>query len=84
MNIEWIRSNLKEAIEELERIIEDPNLAEEPSVAFAHAYYHLNAAYNGATGKDPYDYDAEVHDFELRYFPTNLPDVYGKWVRVAK
>jgi len=82
MNTEWVSSNLSEAIEELQTILDVLGEAEsrdDLDVAFAHAYYHVNAAYNGAEGENPYEMPEGIDPFPLRHFPQKLTPVYGSW-----
>jgi hypothetical protein len=83
VNSEWVKDNIREAIEELQGILDSlEGESELPSVGLAHAYYHLNAAYRGAlTEQNPYDTmdDTTDYDYSFRYFPTDLPELYGTW-----
>lgn len=83
MNREWVISNLKEAIEELQSILESPEEEmEAPSIALAHAYYHLNCACLGAFHEeDPYAVTDRDDGHPFRFFPTDLPEIYGSWFR---
>jgi len=83
MNIEWFKANLEEAIEALQSILESPEEAlESPSISLAHAYYHLNAAYRGAHYEgDAFEAGGSGDDFPFRFFPTDLPEIYGSWTK---
>ena len=90
MNLEWMRDNLREAIESLQGTLDDlleedfedqEEALESLRIDFAHAYYHINCAYNGACGADPYMTLEHGGSPDLQFFPTDLPDIYGSWVR---
>jgi len=77
MNREWIKFNLQEAVEELQRTIaelDSPQYdAAEYAVAMAHAYHHLNTAWNG---REATPTEVEPGSDELFYrwrsFPTDI------------
>ena len=77
MNKEWIKFNLREAIEELKGTVAEIDDADydfgDYRVAIEHAYHHLNTAWNG---RDATAVEAEPGSDELFYqwrsFPTDL------------
>lgn len=84
MNTEWVRDNLIEAIEQLQQVVDAPadyDSQEELDIAFAHAYFHINCAYNGAFSDDPSSMPKGEDSWPLRYFPVGLEEVYGTWTK---
>jgi hypothetical protein len=79
MNARFISSNLKEAEEELRRLITDTESGEELSfkdfhVAMAHIYHHLNSAWNGRNATDTEWRECTEANFQKwQSFPRDLP-----------
>ncbi len=79
MNTRFIASNLKEAEEELRRLCDRANSAEEIPfadfhTAMAHIYHHLNSAWNGRDATDQQWRDRSDEDFaKWQKFPADLP-----------
>jgi hypothetical protein len=78
MNREWVLFHLREAQEELRRTIAEIESTSdygpgEFSVAVAHAYHHLNTAWN-ARDEDPAVVEAgsETDFFAWRQFPSDI------------
>ena len=77
MNKEWIKFNLREAIEELQRTVaelDEPEYSiEEYAVAIAHAYHHVNTAWNGREAT-PLEVEPGSDDlfYQWRAFPTDI------------
>ena len=79
MNADFLVSNLKEAEEELCRLIAHINSAKNPSfedfhVAMAHIYHHLNSAWNGRNITDHEWRECTDENWhKWRKFPRDLP-----------
>ena len=77
LNREWIALHLAEAQEELERTLRDlarPDYSEaEFEVAMAHAYNHLNTAWNSrAADAERVAAESGEQFYEWRAFPTDI------------
>ena len=88
MNMPFIASNLKEAEEELRRLITRLESGEQLSfedyhVAMAHMYHHLNSAWNGRDATDEQWRECTEEDYQKwQKFPQDLSligddDYYG-------
>lgn len=87
----WIVANLNEAIEQLQDIVTrlEEGDTDEDGLRYdlGHAYYHINAAYNGRhlVGLDEKEFWDQKDPFRtLRPFPRDLPKTYGGWFSRAK
>lgn len=79
LNREVILSNLKEAVEELQSIIEDLETDTsyapiEFRVGMEHAYHHINTAWNAryCSFSEYYEKSTEEDFFRWREFPKNI------------
>jgi len=76
MNKQWVLFHLKEATEGLQKAmghIESRSSVEEFEIAIAHAYHHLNTAWNSRFITDEKARNHTDWDFtEWRQFPTDL------------
>ena len=78
MNRDWVLFNLREAEEELRRTI--TKLESTPdygggefSIAMAHAYHHLNTAWNSQNATPAAVRECEQRDFDRwRQFPSDI------------
>jgi hypothetical protein len=86
-NVQWILSNLKEAREQLDDLIDDFETGEyipdkeELVSQWRHAYYHLNHAWNGAEA-DETVWKCEDPEFtrQSRFDLKAFADLHPDWV----
>ena len=77
MNKEWVAVHIQESLEELQRTLAELPSAEfgsaEFAVAMAHAYHHLNTAWNSRDA-DPRTISqaGDVEFYSWRAMPTDL------------
>jgi hypothetical protein len=79
MSVKYALWNMKEAADELARLIRDLESGETvdfvTGVGFAHVYHHLNTAWNAREAtQDACDSCAESDFYRWRRFPEDLPD----------
>jgi len=78
MNKPWVRFHLNESIGELQKVIEAIDgrtsfSTEEFEIAIAHAYHHLNTAWNSRSISDQEAREHTDWDYSTwRQFPTDL------------
>jgi hypothetical protein len=78
MNRDWIEFNLRETIDELTRTVSELGAVdysdEEFAVAIAHAYHHLNTAWNGRyAAPDEVEPGSDELFYKWRAFPNDIP-----------